>query len=374
MTSVIEGLNKAGIATRPPPRLRRTSHHGKAYDFVSLPEGGGHRKVARFSCCKCGDTHDVRLSFGKNPTEMILKRAQQAGWSYKGRWSRWYCDRCTTAIADARKMKSDETGLLSDVDRAKLDELYPDEPKMVPKTEPVPEKPDDAPALTERQLHEIELALEVCYDPATSRYTDGYTDQRVADEIGLPVDAVTAARLDEHGDMAPAPEIEVLAAQVTFMQEQINGLLLAREERDAELKLLRNQVSRANPALMDELHSVIERADLPALWDAVRALRAGDVETDKADEADTTDRRPLRVVMASLDALGIPSVSAEIAALTAQMDGAPLKAAEIDLETIATGPGLRGMDERKAFVEVIGSMRRRPRDGVAYLPKQAARL
>lgn len=87
--------------------------------------------------------------------------------------------------------------------------------------------PPKVPEPTAAQRFSIRTNLDKHFDDETGRYLDGYSDRKIAEEIGLPAIVVKNIREMAYGPEKGDPEIVKILEEV----DQIKGQLAALERR-----------------------------------------------------------------------------------------------------------------------------------------------
>ena len=327
------------------------------YKIIAIQEEGDPRHVARFQCSTCPKVMDIALSAsGHTPPEHVIKRATRNKWGYRGKFTRWHCDKCMEQMAAARKQINTMLPPSSPPASATPAAAAPGKQH----------KSDIEP--TGKQWREVLAALEVCFNAKTNRYNDSYTDESVASEIGEPVDIVEYIREDSYGALAPDPKIVVVEAALAALEEQVASLSETVAQQAKELALLRHQTQKANPAAIADLHMMIEAFDLAAMKTDLRTLQAQIGKTDVR----TLDRLTKSLNQA-VGLIRIEAVRDDVAALLAHTKGRPLVEIEADIDAMRKQIREGGLppeigEELAENAQILTSPARR---GVSFLPVAA---
>ncbi len=169
-----------------------------SYDVVMVRTASGTRRVARLWCAECGETLDLTLSTSHHADD-VVKRAVAKGWTCdKNRASRTLCPECK--VRPVRKKPQPAAKPI---------------PTKVRKENPVTTTPVRAATPDERMR--IRHKLDEVFDDAKGMYLDGYTDQRVAEELTLPRKMIERIREAAYGPVRTAPEIEDLRTDLATL-------------------------------------------------------------------------------------------------------------------------------------------------------------
>ena len=83
--------------------------------------------------------------------------------------------------------------------------------------------------------------LEDNFDPASGQYLEGYSDERVAKECDISIDAVKAHRVNAFGKLAPPSDLYKIKAEVDELQR---FALQTENDMRAKLKDLTARVAQ----------------------------------------------------------------------------------------------------------------------------------
>jgi hypothetical protein len=167
----------------------------------------------------------VRGVVGRNPSATI-KRAAESGWVASMTSMRAECPTCTKArkAAAAGDRPNKPTAEVTDMTK-------PTAPQPVI---PVP--------LTNEQRLKVRSLLDKHFDDAAGRYLDGYSDQRVAAEVGAPRIHVERAREAAYGPIKAYPEVDAAQKALNDCEARIRVTLdmidAHRRELEAALKMV----------------------------------------------------------------------------------------------------------------------------------------
>lgn len=186
------------------------------FRVVSIQRGDRRQPAARFSCEGCPETFDVPLNSGKviNP-EHITKRARRGGWDVPlRRGGKILCPACEAKRATAAKGESGAKVVpmpqpfmsphVSDPQQQELLMATPQAPQAAaPK---IPMQTD----LTIEQKLKCRSILDRSFDDQAGCYLDGYSDQRIGEEINVPWSLVAKLREAAYGPIRVDPEITAM--------------------------------------------------------------------------------------------------------------------------------------------------------------------
>ena len=168
----------------------------REFRFVKVQRDGAARSAYRITCCKCGGTEDmVQTGAKRMPPVAAEQRFRNHGWSVGSSVSQ---DVCPSCAAKPRAVKS-----LADL------KLIVNEPKEAPVH--VAETPAE-PTREERRI--IFAKLQDVYLDEVQGYDAGWTDHRVAGDLGVPRAWVASIRDENFGPAKDNPEIREFLAKL----------------------------------------------------------------------------------------------------------------------------------------------------------------
>lgn len=189
-----------------------TKHRPLSYEILQIRETGGPRTIARIWCAACGGTLDLTLTANRH-ADNVERRAKAKGWDCdKNRASRTICPACKAApparikptMPVASKAYRSATAAKSAVPTVNM------EPPMTAIT------PAVRPATPDERMR-IRHKLDGVFDDAKGMYLDGYSDQRVAEELKLPRKMIEQIREAAYGPIRTDPEIEQLRTDIVAL-------------------------------------------------------------------------------------------------------------------------------------------------------------
>lgn len=161
---------------------------------------GSWVEKARFTCARC-DAHAefplIRQTRAFNP-ESTIKNAAGAGWDVKHGSTRAECPRCQNQRRE--RAKGEKPG---------------------PKAEVIMLQPVTKPLTPDQRLR-IRALLDKHFDDGAGRYLDGYTDQRVADELKVARVHVETIREAAYGAIRVPPEMEAAERAVAALEARLS--------------------------------------------------------------------------------------------------------------------------------------------------------
>lgn len=197
--------------------MSRPSRAG--FDIKTVPYGDSHQPAVVFTCKGCKVTHTERFATGSLSPEHAAKRTRLLGWKVEpDRSSANECPKCIAkrrAAAKGDKAPSVASPLIPKQENANVVEL----PKPAAKPEPVvPREP------TSQDRFRIRAVLDKQFDDVEGCYLDGYSDQRVGEELKLPWSFVQKIREAAYGPIRVDPEMVALRAEHKRLSEALEGI------------------------------------------------------------------------------------------------------------------------------------------------------
>lgn len=168
------------------------------------------RDIARFVCARCPVELEVTPTWPLNP-EDIAKRAARYGWAADAyRKSEARCPACLTKRSpgdkpDPKPPAPPQTAKVIPMTVAAIDA----------KPKPLPPEP------TKEQRLKIRTLLDKHFDDSSGAYLDGYSDQRIGEEVGIPWAAVSKIREAAYGPIRVDPEVAGLRAEIKALQQAV---------------------------------------------------------------------------------------------------------------------------------------------------------
>lgn len=167
------------------------------FDLVNLMQNGERRTVARFVCYRCkAKSLDLSVVSGQrlNPS-LLAQSAERKGWDADSvRKARVICPDCK-----ANPLQNDVESELR-----KIEGRMATSPTALIPAASAPVVPVREPTADQRSV--IRRLLEKHFDEGMGCYLDGYSDQRIAEEIGMPRIVVERLRDAAYGPIRISPE------------------------------------------------------------------------------------------------------------------------------------------------------------------------
>lgn len=189
------------------------------YEVGKVAYGDGFQAAVIFTCAECAETHAERFPGGGLSPEYAAKRARLRGWVVEPR--RHSGNRCPACIARTKPPKKAAPASA---------------PPLIPipqETTNVVELPKPAPKIvaapprqpTSQDRVRIRGMLDKTFDDGVGCYLDGYSDQKIGEELKLPWSFVQEIREAAYGPIRVDPEIAGLRAQLVGLGTKIEALM-----------------------------------------------------------------------------------------------------------------------------------------------------
>lgn len=193
------------------------SNWGRAFETHSERHGGAYRQVARLACCKCGVTESINAagSGGVLPDNVISKKFHQKGWETGSSRKHDLCSACV----NRKKIKvvSMEPAVKAEVPR----EMSREDRRVI-----------------------FEKLNETYVDEA-SGYAPGWSDNRVAIDLGVPRAWVAKVRDEMFGPIGTNPDMTAFLKEAEdLLADTKNVLAEARSLRDEAEGFIREMKTR----------------------------------------------------------------------------------------------------------------------------------
>jgi len=171
-------------------------------------DGGAVIGPYRLTCSGCGAVEEVKNTKGGNmPHDVVGKKFQQLGWDVGSRPSKDKCPRCKQG---PEMRYTVDKNLRVEVPKPTLTVV---ETPMVAKLD--------------RETRRIILAkLDDVYMDETMGYQMGWTDQRVADDLGVDVQWIEELRVENFGDLPVSAQDRSFLDEGHKILEQIREVAL----------------------------------------------------------------------------------------------------------------------------------------------------
>lgn len=199
------------------------THRNREFEFTNVRINNRTFCECKIHCATCTNTELVHTNAALADDKYRVKFAR-LGWNVD-KPGKYVCRDCSTLAKRLRLVHSTEEPMPAK-----------EPPKPATQTfEPfMPNKPEQSSLLTtvraiaaeppkQMDLDAMLLVLdsvEAYYDPKTG-YKDGYTDQKVADDLKCPVAWVKQVRTKKFGDLPETPEIIELRKAIVAVNDKI---------------------------------------------------------------------------------------------------------------------------------------------------------
>jgi len=209
--------------------LHRKNEPGFAFTSVAGSGDGVWRSIARFRCIKCPAVMDIPNAGGHSP-EFYMKRARKQGWDITpNRPHHCLCPNC-----QGYTVKPKETVMPGANGVTTMASLAPPTPPAT-----VPTKLPRDPTQDERMM--IRDMLDKHFDDKEGCYLDGYSDQRIGEELNLPWAIVHRMREAAWGPIRLDPRVLKLEQTMIGLRGELEALAKRLAECDAMVADLRKR-------------------------------------------------------------------------------------------------------------------------------------
>jgi hypothetical protein len=223
-----------------------------AFEVCTVPVGGHPKRGAKAKCGYCDRSESIQVntvrSHGDDDEQVersVANKFEKLGWKIGKTSSQHRCPGCFAALKTAARKRNG----IADPDNKVVPITPIEPPKLVEPTPVVVEVPGTPPprrpSRDERRI--IHNKIDEKYVSEAVGYTAGWSDQKVADDLGVPVAWVAEIRDENFG-----PNIdEVMASTVAdakglldelkasrYSAEPILAALNALDERAAKIELI----------------------------------------------------------------------------------------------------------------------------------------
>lgn len=211
-----------------------SSLSNNGFDRVSVPRGEKHCSAYVLTCRKCANKEHVFLGrHGGLPTQIVVRKFRKLGWQVGHNRSNDLCP------AHAEKPREHQPN-----PKVQLIKNF-GEMKMVQHA-PRDVTANEAPNVMGREDKRLIFAkLHEVYLDESKGYSEGWTDKRVAEDLGVPRAWVEQVRNEVFGPLKENDEIRMLRDEITKaiekMRTQSTALLTAAEQ---EAKRLNSSAER----------------------------------------------------------------------------------------------------------------------------------
>lgn len=180
----------------------------------------------KLTCAKCGATDTLPLGSKSNgyPTPLVQQKMRHRGWEIGNRASADFCPDCV-AGKHKKQDKSDkkqENNVVTFV------------------------KAEEPPTMSREDRRLIFAKIDEVYLDENTGYSDGWADQRVADDLGVPVGWVRSIRAENFGEERNNAAIAKHLDEVKDVLAKAKKLHLDAKD---EIKSMSTQVEKASGIL-----------------------------------------------------------------------------------------------------------------------------
>jgi hypothetical protein len=168
----------------------------------------GNRQTACEIACVCGEKYHV-IQTGQQlmPPDQVKLRFERAGW-HVGRGPAG--DKCPRCVASEKTKKPNLT--------------------LVTKEEPAMSRAAPPPAMSRDDRRVIFAKLNDIYLDEKTGYSDGWSDIRVAEDLGVPRAWIEEIRRENFGEAVASPDISKFLTDVAQLEEDGRVIVAARAE------------------------------------------------------------------------------------------------------------------------------------------------
>lgn len=223
------------------------------FAHCSVPYGDKPARGISIACGKCARIEKVHLNFLKSGGQddddkvatMARNKFEALGWRVGKSPSRHRCPDCIREARAAQMRFVHANKQTKEEAVTTVVELKPDKP--APHAEPPRE-------MTRADGRLIFAKLEEAY--GSERYQPGWTDERVAVDLGAPVAWVKAVREEFFGPTGSNPEIDRLLEEATTWREELVEVLKEQTALQEQTKKLIGRGEHIERRLADVLKAV----------------------------------------------------------------------------------------------------------------------
>jgi hypothetical protein len=214
----------------------------RSYPVISIPvETGGMRCIHRIHCSTCDATNDQsagRAEYATTPVPVLEKTWRTRGWFVSKSDGH---DICPTCSSTRRKRHSN-----------------PQTAEIIP----MPQNASPAPVTVEPRAlgfmdRRIILAkLQEVYVDEKAGYAAGWTDTKVAADLGVPAEWVSTLRQENFGDAGDNSEIRNHIEQIQEIERECRALLDVLRQTVREQREKIDQFDRQCTGLSERLREI----------------------------------------------------------------------------------------------------------------------
>lgn len=222
---------------------------------VSVPAEVGRRRVHRIVCAECPTSHEVSANThcGSRAVEDLMRVWQRGGWTIGKNPSGDLCPACSSEKRKARRARTEPQMPSAEVIPMTSARSVP------PKIEAEP------PREMERDDRRIIFSkLDEHYLSADKGYSAGWTDKRIADDLGVPRAWVANVREEMFGPARDNEEIRAVRSELDQLktaiepaERRVDALLAQAKAASLTVVELRERTEKLSKRLAEiETHVV----------------------------------------------------------------------------------------------------------------------
>lgn len=206
---------------------------------VTIPAEAGRRRVHRITCAECHTTNEVSANThcGSRAVEDLMRVWSRGGWTIGKNPSGDICPQCSSEKRRARRARNETTMPSAEV-------IHMTSARAVPPNAGVKIEPDKPVEMGRDDRRIIFAKLDEVYLSADQGYSKGWTDKRIAEDLGVPRAWVEGVREEMFG---PARDNEDIRA----LRTELDGLRAALEPTERRCDALLTQAKTASLAVVE---------------------------------------------------------------------------------------------------------------------------
>ena len=188
----------------------RDAYYRELFECGLQWEKRGIISVVKASCRHCGETHEMNLATHL-PPDQIVKKVRTLGWV--DRKKAWTCGKCRDH-ADT-PLDVIKEGTVND----ELRRIFT--PALVPAK---PETSEKIAKPTYRQIKKAMDLIEGNFDVENGAWLEGWSDARLAEEVGIERNVAFLMREDAFGPLRRPAELDQLLSEVRAAVEMLTDI------------------------------------------------------------------------------------------------------------------------------------------------------
>jgi hypothetical protein len=191
----------------------RDRYYKELFDCGLQWEKRGIISVVKASCKHCGETYEMNLATHL-PPDQIVKKVRTLGWLDKSK--AWTCDKCINH-SDTPLEIIKEGAIINDEIKRIFAPVSRSETPALP-------KPDSMVKPTYRQIRKAMALIEGNFDVDNGTWLEGWSDDKLAEEVGIARNVAFMMREDAFGALKRPPELDQLLSEVKAAVEMISDI------------------------------------------------------------------------------------------------------------------------------------------------------